>query len=174
MPKAKLTPITEPDERYLDELYEIYVSVFNSTLLSKGKKEGLIDAIFMWETWSWRVVGISFNALKKIKENDFRGKPKGLVRGHIVDRAITRQSLLERLFERRDWWQKFWESDETEIVTREENDTGNKSTIISIDYSDGLFANSGKVGFKFRKTIEGERCRTLWEENSDRIILDGD
>jgi hypothetical protein len=172
MPKVKITPIIEPDISYRTELYEIYKSVFKSTLLTKEKKEGIIDAIFCWETWSWSVVGISFNALKIIKENDFRGKPKGLVRGHIIDRAITRQSLLERLFERDEWWQKFWGNDETELVTREENDTGKKSTIISFDCSEGLFANDGKVGFKFRKTIEGERCRTLWEENSSRIILD--
>ena len=92
------------------------------------------------------------------------------MRGHVVDRVTTRRNLLKNILNREEWWKKFWKNDKTEIVTREENNTGQKSTIIEIDYSKGYFANAGKVGFKFRKTIEGEMCRELWDENSDLIL----
>ena len=169
MAQGKLIPISEPSSEMRNELYKVYESVFNSKL-SQSKKEGLIDAIFMWETWSWRVRGISYDALRVIKDHDFRPKPKGLVRGHVVDRVTTRRNLLKNILNREEWWKKFWKNDKTEIVTREENNTGQKSTIIEIDYSKGYFANAGKEGFKFRKTIEGEMCRELWDENSDLIL----
>ena len=44
------------------ELHNIYESVFKSSL-PMTKKERILNSIFGYESWSWRVVGISKKAL---------------------------------------------------------------------------------------------------------------
>jgi hypothetical protein len=168
MARGKITPLIEPNLPYRRELYKIYVSVFESNL-SANKKEGIINSLFSWEAWSWRVVGISFDALRVIKSQNFPANPKGIVRGHKFDRAKTHQLFLTKLFKFDEWWQMYWGNDETEIVTREENKTHKKSEVIWIDCNNGYFSCNPKIGFKFRKTIEGERCRILWDEYEGRL-----
>ncbi len=161
--KVKLYPIKEPDENYRKELYNIYNSIVTSSLEEK-KKRNLLTYLFAWENWLWRVVGISINALKKIKKNQFSSN-KGIRRGHINDRAKTYNLLTSKAFEIEEWWRIFWDNDKTELVTKEENDNKEiKSEIIKVDSSKGYFVSDGLVGFKFRKTAEGEYCKTIWRE----------
>ena len=48
------------------ELHNIYESVFKSSL-PMTKKERILNSIFGYESWSWRVVGISKKALDVLK-----------------------------------------------------------------------------------------------------------
>ena len=53
-------------------------------------------------------------------------------------------------------------------MTKEENGkTQTKSEIIKIDGSKGYFVSDSLVGFKFRKTAEGEYCREIWKQKSE-------
>ena len=161
--RAKLVPIEEPEEHYRRELYKIYKSILDTSLNVK-KKRNLLTYLFAWENWSWRVVGISVNALQKIKDNDFVSN-QGIVRGHINDRSKTYDLLTSKTVEYEEWWKTFWDNDATELVTKEENGKKQtKSKIVEIDVSKGYFVSNGLVGFKFRKTAEGEYCRDIWKQ----------
>ena len=160
---VKLYPIEEPDENYRKELYKIYNSIVESKLEIK-KKRNLLTYLFAWENWSWRVVGISVKALEEIQKNKFASN-KGVRRGHIKDRAKTYDLLTSKAFEYEEWWKTFWDNDKTELVTKEENNNPEiKSEIIKVDISKGYFVSDGLVGFKFRKTAEGEYWKTIWEK----------
>lgn len=160
---VKLYPIEEPDENYRKELYKIYNSIVESKLEIK-KKRNLLTYLFAWENWSWRVVGISVKALEEIQKNKFASN-KGVRRGHIKDRAKTYDLLTSKAFEYEEWWKTFWDNDKTELVTKEENNNPTiKSEIIKVDISKGYFVSDGLVGFKFRKTAEGEYCKKIWEK----------
>ena len=160
---VKLYPIKEPDENYRKELYKIYNSIVESKLEIK-KKRNLLTYLFAWENWSWRVVGISVKALEEIQKNKFASN-KGIRRGHINDRAKTYDLLTSKAFEYEEWWKTFWDNDKTKLVTKEENNNPEiKSEIIKVDISKGYFVSDGLVGFKFRKTAEGEYCRTIWKK----------
>ena len=161
---VKTIPIEEPGEPYRKELYKIYSSIVESEI-DDNKKRNLLTYVFAWENWSWRVVGISLNALKRLQVNKFSSS-KGIRRGHIIDRAKTYEILVSKKVDYEEWWQTFWDNDKTELVTNEENeDKEKKSKIIKIDTNLGYFVSDGLVGFKFRKTVEGEYCKKIWEKH---------
>ena len=83
--KVKLDEIwknrIEPSEPYKMELYKIHKEIVNSKVLSHNKKEKALNVLFAYEPWSWRVVGISKNAIQHFKKNRFRYL-KGTQRDH--------------------------------------------------------------------------------------------
>ena len=50
--------LSHPNEDIKKELYELNKSVFKSSV-SGNHKEKILGTIFAYESWSWRVVGIS-------------------------------------------------------------------------------------------------------------------
>ena len=122
---VKTIPIKEPGEPYRKELYKIYSSIVESEI-DDNKKRNLLTYVFAWENWSWRVVGISLNALKRLQVNKFSSS-KGIRRGHIIDRAKTYEILVSKKVDYEEWWQTFWDNDKTELVTNEENEDKEKN-----------------------------------------------
>jgi len=62
-----------PNDQVKNELYNIYGSILKSSV-SLNKKEKMLNSIFGFEPWSWRVVGISKEAIKEFKDNNFNYK----------------------------------------------------------------------------------------------------
>ena len=128
----------------------------------------LISTILGYEDWAWRVVGISKEALRICKENDYK-RPKGLVRDHENERKETYEIMIEEKLSKEIWWKYFWERDKTRILTSEEHinvNSFNKENLIKINWKNGYFQSRGYAGFNFRKSIEGEFVKQLYEKHN--------
>ena len=96
----------EPTEPQKLAMYEIY-KLIHSSHFSPAKKRSVMTATLGYETWSWRVVGITEEAIKAIARNNYR-KPSGvLVRDHTHPRSETYKAIFDDAqtplsFE--DWW----------------------------------------------------------------------
>ena len=161
---------SEPNESKKKEIYKLYEYIFKSSFDAK-KKEVLLTIAFGNEKWSWRVVGISFQALAEFEENNFKYKTRTFNRDHFYQpRIITFRKMLEKLMPYEEWWKWFWKNDETIIVTIEQHNNKNLMAenldIIPIDWRLGYFTCNPVVGFSYTKIREGEYLRNL-----ARIIL---
>ena len=56
-----------------------------------------------------------------------------------------------------DWWNYFWENDQTVLVTKNEHYKlpADQINLVPLDWQLGYFACKKMVGFDFRKSIEG-------------------
>ena len=158
---------SEPNESKKKEIYKLYEYIFKSSFDAK-KKEVLLTIAFGNEKWSWRVVGISFQALAEFEENNFKYKTRTFNRDHFYQpRIITFRKMLEKLMPYEEWWKWFWKNDETIIVTIEQHNNKNLMAenldIIPIDWRLGYFTCNPVVGFSYTKIREGEYLRNLTE-----------
>ena len=110
-----LTETKEPDEKRINEMFELYKDICASSFSDK-KKRMLISTILGYEDWAWRVEGISKEALIRCKVNDYK-RPKGLVRDHINERKETYKRLIEEQPSEEIWWKYFWKRDKTRLLT---------------------------------------------------------
>ena len=158
----------EPSEKLKNEMYEFYIKVFDSSF-DYQKKKNLLTSITGWEPWSWRVVGITANAVGAIVENDghARVKPQ-LVRDHFFQsRSTTSNNLLSKKYDFESYWKEFWENDKTIIMTKFEHSYVDKieltgldkekteSFLFDIDWEMGYFKSEKVAGFHFTFRDEG-------------------
>lgn len=157
----------EPSEEMKKQIYELYKILLDASF-PEHKKIHLIDSLFLWEPWSWRVVGISTKAICKFSDNDFK-TIKGLNRDHFIQsRSVTIKEMISELMPYEKWWKLFWENDQTNILTKEEHDNKRSiktSTVVNVDWKLGFFACSKTVGFNYAKK-EAEFLKTLIKENN--------
>ena len=157
-----------PSDQIKKELYSIYESILKSSV-SLNKKERMLNSIFGFEPWSWRVVGISKEAIKEFKDNNFNYKSGTFQRDHYFqDRYITMRKMLEKLMPLGDWWNWFWENDKTILITKTEHNKKSydyERDIIPIDWTLGYFESGPILGFKYAKKREGEFLKTLIKDN---------
>ena len=161
--------ISEPNLEMKQQMYEFYKMTFNSCFTER-KKINLMTSISGWEKWSWRVVGITQNAINEIHSNNGNSKvTKLLVRDHFFQgRSETYKKMLSKLLSFEEWWSEFWENDRTILMTKVEHnkiekikkDEGNlketKSQIYELDWKSGLFQSGNVAGFLFAKKYEGD------------------
>ena len=103
------------------------------------------------EEWSWRVVGISKNALASFSDNKFE-LPKGIQRHHHRQSfAETAKPMLEGniIMSINEWCKKIINNEEVHLVTKEEHSAKQISEIIPIDFEEGLFRNNQMVGYRY-------------------------
>jgi hypothetical protein len=164
--------LDEPPLKRRREIYRLY-NVIWETEFELIKKRSLLTSAFAYEPWGWRVVGITENAIKEIAINDFK-KPSGkLCRDHSVPRKDTYNKMLQTksIVPFEEWWKLFWRNDKTILMTNNEHQSVGQtqkkelSKIYSLDWKKGYFRNNNLVGWKHRKTVEGEYVRKLCEQN---------
>ena len=158
-----------PSENLKREIYRLHKEVVNSKVLSDNKKEKTLNILLAYEPWSWRVVGISKNAIKMFKENNFRKlKKDGPQRDHYFqERNITIRRMMEEIMPFEIWWDWFWVNDRTLIITKEEHSKKSlnfKNDIISIDNNLGLFRTMKTVGYSFYPDYEAKLVEKLSHE----------
>lgn len=155
----------EPTEADKRRLYEFYELLFDSHF-TLSKKRSVITAVLGYETWSWRVVGISEEAIKAIASNNFN-KPSGkLARGHTLARVITYNKIFNEKMEFEDWWDWIWENDKTILVTNEQNRTMPISKIYPLNPADSYFVDAEVAGWHQTQRREGALIRQLCEQHS--------
>ena len=159
----------EPSEKLKNEMYEFYIKVFDSSF-DYQKKKNLLTSITGWEPWSWRVVGITANAVGTIVENDGHARVKSqLVRDHFFQsRSKTSNNLLSKKYDYASYWKEFWDNDRTIIMTKFEHSyvdniglTGltkenSESFLFNIEWENGLFKSEKVAGFHFTYRGEGK------------------
>jgi hypothetical protein len=158
----------EPTEAEKKELYKLYEIIFDSHF-SLTKKRSLVTAVLSYETWSWRVVGITEEAIKVIARNNFKKPSKALARDHSPPRVETYNKVFEAKMNFDDWWQWIWENDKTTLMTNKEHQaikTQPTSYVYKINPSDNYFIDAGLVGWYQTKSREGAFIKDLCEKHS--------
>ena len=161
--------LEQPNVGIKKELHDIYESVFKSSL-PIAKKERILNSIFGYENWSWRVVGISKKAINVFKNNEFKYKSGVFQRDHYFQaRYITMRKMLENFMKIDEWWNWYWENDKTLLITKDEHSKKNYSLdkdIIEIDWSLGYFVSNPVAGFYYTQKREGKFLRELIKKNN--------
>lgn len=156
----------EPSIDIKRAIYEIYKLIYASpfTML---KKRSLMTAALGMEEWSWRVVGISKEAVIAIARNGFKKPSRALARDHRITRAQTYSLIFgDRLYDFDEWWCLVWENDKTTLITNEEHHANQIGEVFSIDLSLGLFRDAGMVGWKHSVKLEGQFVKNLIEKHN--------
>ena len=160
--------IDEPSKKIKEEIYQLYTQIYDSSF-DKQKKKNLLTSIAGWEPWSWRVVGITVDAVGYILENDGHARVKSkLVRDHFFQgRSKTYENMLVNKLDFENYWKEFWENDRTILMTKDEHNKINtdkfvglwdfkEDKIFEIDWRDGYFISNKVAGFHFTYKKEGQ------------------
>ena len=126
------------------EFYHDYKLICKMKVPLKSKAE-MLTILFKNYEKSWRVIGITKEALKRFKEYNFK-KTKGskINRSHINGRQDTFEVMMNTNFESIDkWWDFYYENDKTIFSLSSENAKVGEQIFISIDNELGLFKRSG-------------------------------
>lgn len=94
---------------------------------------------------TWRVVGITEEALLVFKEHNFKKVSRmGINRSHQVDRIETYTEMLtNKMIDIDSWWSFYSKNDTTILSTSSENMSKDGKKIIDIDTKLGLFKSQG-------------------------------
>jgi hypothetical protein len=162
-------------EPTLDEkkyLYSMYVSIYNSHF-SLSKKRSVMTAVLGYELWSWRVVGITTEAIRAIARNNFNKPSKMLARDHSQPRVQTYNRIFDDTQCRAvmpfdSWWDWIWEHDKTILMTNEEHkkkDAIPSGDIHPINPQLGYFLDAETAGWHQTKGREGAFIAELCKQH---------
>jgi hypothetical protein len=164
------------DSNLRTALHSVYVAIFNAKqICPDGFRDNdttrLLTALMGSKPWSWKVVGITLEALILFKENDFKRPPRLIQRGHKINRVDTARQLFDRstpaLLD--EFFHIFLENDETVLMTAEQNRQKEvpKYIIFINNPNAKLFPSGTLVGWQHRQ-IEIEFLRELYS-NQDQL-----
>lgn len=146
----------------IEYLYELYVCIRKSNF-PRWKQYNLLRSLLVGEEWSWRVVGISENALTMFAGNGFNKPTNGIERHHHPQPfADTAKPMLKGnvIMPKNEWCDRIIDNEEVHLVTKKEHNAKAISRIIPIDFEEGLFRNKRMVGYHYRQE-EKEFLRKL-------------
>lgn len=172
MDKTKLLAVhktyREPTAEEKIALYKFYELVFDSKF-SLSKKRSVITAVLGYETWSWRVVGITEEAIKAIAKNSFNKPSRVLARDHTRTRAETYKRVFEEKMPFNEWWNWIWENDKTTLMTNVEHATKESieiSKVYEIDPNLSYFVDAEVAGWHQTKGREGAYINELCKKHN--------
>lgn len=106
------------------DIHSVYSRIFKTDFDMQKKKVLLTSLIGAYE-WSWKVVGVSENALKSLAEKKYIYTP-GIVRAHIVARIDTAKIVFDKNKEclnEGDFFDHILANDKTVLTIKKENTT---------------------------------------------------
>tara|TARA_B100000959_G_C14655501_1_gene490164 strand:- start:52 stop:609 length:558 start_codon:yes stop_codon:yes gene_type:complete len=161
MPRPNLD---EPEDKLKKQMHNMYGNIFNSSF-SERKKINLMTSIHGWEPWSWRVVGITPEAVATIVKHEGRNTVvKEIVRDHYFSgRTKTYKEMLSNFYSYKDWWSEFWKNDRTILMTKKEHAKRKSESYVGlpkeyfkINWKYGYFPCGKVAGFSYAKKYEGD------------------
>ena len=165
--------ISMPDKDVIKEMHHLYVELYK-TSFSLNKKKNIMTSIVGREVWSWRVVGISKNSVRKIISHNYKSSVKReLQRDHYFQgRNETYNYIFENFLNIDDWWKEVWDKDRTIILTKEEHSSKKTSNhvfnydeeVFELDWTLGLFQCAKQVGFDYVQGREGYFIKNNFEK----------
>jgi hypothetical protein len=124
------------------KMYDDYLAIKKLNAGDSAKRK-CIELICNQRKESWKVTGVTKNALKIFRKFDYKKTSgMGIERAHLKDRSKFYQILLERDFSFDDWVRYIDESDVTVLASKKENDVNKFSKVTKITEK-GLFTNTG-------------------------------
>lgn len=146
-------------------IHNIYIACFHAYQGGTIKFEmcsTMLSNVMRSHDWSWKVVGITPNALAVYERDGWRHvSGNNIQRAHVTDRKDMVRYVFERVApmsadELLDYWIP---ADRTILATKNENSNGLPETWHIIE-ADGFFRDRG-TGFRFTKGDEGEFLKEL-------------
>ena len=135
-----------------EEAFHDYLKIKDMIGLTLSQKCRILSEYLGCYNNSWRIVGITKEALEVFSRNDFKKVSKmGINRSHIIERNQTYSKLLTGDFDCDTFWKIFLENDKTILSTSSENMSKRSSRVIKIDSGEKLFKSSG---YSWRHTKE--------------------
>lgn len=134
------------------KIYAVYVAIYNLPF-SLQRKTTLLTTLMGGADWSWRVTGITSDALQLLEANNYKYIKGKLCRAHLYPRIDTARAVFEipQPHPEDEFFETIWKNDETIIATKSENKTGGTlPKPVPIDYQRGLFRCNPLVGWKHR------------------------
>ena len=142
-----------------------FYCLIHSSGFALSKKRTLMTSVMGYEKWSWRVVGISEEAIRAIAKHGYRKPPRTLARDHVKPRAETYTKIFEGdLMPLEEWWLWVWEHDKTVLMTNQEHTSRSISRVYEIDWTLGLFQCAGLAGWSQTKAKEGTFLKNLVDQ----------
>jgi len=147
------------DKNLREALYSVYVAIFNAKqTCPEGFRDNdatrLLTALMGSKPWSWKVIGITPEALNLFKENNFKRPPRLIQRGHKINRVETARQLFEQSTPATldEFFCVFLKNDETVLMTAEQNKQKEFPNYISIKNPNAeLFPSGSLVGWQHRQ-----------------------
>ena len=135
----------------IKQLFKLYTSIRKS-YFAKTKQKDAIRVLLVGEEWSWRVTGISQNAILEYAKHNFeKCDARSLSRHHYKKSfAETAEEMLKNTLPINEWWELLYENEVVHLVTEIEHNNGKSSKIIDIDFDKGLFRNRN-IGWCYQK-----------------------
>jgi hypothetical protein len=134
-----------------EDIYSVYEAIFK-TNLDLWRKNILLTSLVGGYDSSWKVIGVSENAVNALEDYEKRKTSKrGVTRAHIVQRL----DVTKKLFGKKLGFDAFFEvfnSDYTVLVGKGENTTvlNEHLKIFRIDLKEDLFL-CARIGFRYGK-----------------------
>lgn len=156
---------------YKETMYAAFKAI-SIMEIDESKKIGMLTYLFSIEPNCWRVTGISIDAIKVFKENNFQRRSKmGINRSHIKRRFDSYREILNKesngeFKDYEDWWNCYFENDKTILQTSSENMRKNgHSRVIEISNpgwnlfrSKGFAWSHGSGEIELLKKLYNEHC----------------
>lgn len=136
-------------------IYNDYLLIKKMVSPMPRKIRILSELLGQWSE-SWRIVGVTEEALKVFSNYDYRCPSRiGVNRAHInQDRSVTNTFLLSNDINFEEFWDYLKSNDVTVLSTSTENMTNIYSKIFEIDRNLGLFKSSGFKWKHNKKEVE--------------------
>ena len=127
----------------IEQGFEYYKTVCAWDMPERHKMKVLSQILEACYSNHWRVTGITQEALNVFQAHSYKKVSRmGINRGHIHNRAETLKQMLRYPFDNaQDWWDFFWDRDQTILMTSTENMSEKHSHIYKVP--EGLFHTSG-------------------------------
>ncbi len=166
----KETENTKEDDE--GDIYAIYESIY-PTKLNLWRKNNLLTNLMGGYASSWKVVGVSENAIEALRKYEKKEETnKGVHRAHIVSRKnVTKDAFSANGKLDREKFLNLFDQDYTILVGKGENktDLDGSLKVIRIEPEDDLF-RCARVAFKYGKK-EKDWLKKLQDEKKPEAIL---
>jgi hypothetical protein len=166
------------DNELRQALHKLYMANFavlreHPDVFTNADATRMLTGLMGSRPWSWRVIGITRNALEVFARNDFQRPAGKIQRGHRDDRASTARALFrepDAALSLEEFFNVFLQRDETVLMTVEENKhqpDGTFPDFIPIERERQVFPCGTLVGWQHRKQ-EVQFLRDLYSQVLDR------
>lgn len=142
-------------------IYKDFLVIRNKIKAPLRYKLLMINSLLSQNKNSWRIVGVTKEALTVFSKHNFKYVTKmGINRSHFVNRAHTYTKMLTgKLMPFNKWLKFYMDNDKTILATSSENILNKFSKIYKINIDSNLFITTG---YRWRHTSQETHClRTL-------------
>jgi hypothetical protein len=150
------------DNKLRDVLYSLYVAQFKAIKaypagFDNNHATRMLTGLMGSRRWSWRVIGITKEALEIFGEHNFERPPRLIQRGHRQARSDTAKALyydIANPMRQDEFFTFFLTRDETVLMTVGQNrhrPGGKFPSFIKVPLKLGLFPCGSLVGWQHRK-----------------------